>query len=164
MKKSTKNKIAGSAKVKGLKLLRIGTVVTPIAAIVYSNLDKYVTTTAAQVIPQSVSLTGGGIAAVGVAAYVTLSETKPKFSWIMMGIIFGILWALEPIISDLVMFTGIAFAGMTFNHVFIDGAIPNVVKFTDMKTQAMITDEIQEKILADKAKLELKAKQISERI
>lgn len=157
MKLSTKSKLASKAKVTSLKLARIAVIVAPIATIVYTNLDKYVGTVPETVVPQTIRLTAGGIAAVTVAVVAAVGNTKIKFSWILMGILFGILWAIQPIIEDLVLFTGIMFAGTTFNHLFIDGAIDNATIYGNMKTQGYMTqeaaDEVEMKNLKVAAKL-----------
>lgn len=163
MKASSKNKIVNSAKIKGLKLLKIGTVTVPIAAIIYSNLDKYLVTTEAHFVPQVVSLSVGGTAAVGVAVYAALSQKKLTFSWVFMGIIFGILTLIEPIIKDLVLFTGVAFAGMTFNHLFVEGAIENASLYGNMTTEALVQKEALERVERKRLKDEQKAKIKAER-
>lgn len=164
MKASFKNRVVNSAKVKGLKLLKISTVVVPIAAIVYSNLDKYVQVVPEKVVLETIKLTAGGVAAVSVAMVYALSSVKPKFSWIFMGIIFGILYLIQPVIKDLVLFTGIAFAGMTVNHIFIDGAIENIQRFGDMQTDAYIHAEVNEKITKAQQKREYKEKMKLQRL
>ena len=146
LKDSTKNKLSTKVKTTGLKLLSILTVAAPIAIVVYSNLDKYVGIIPEEVVLQTVKISAGGIIAIGTAVLAAIGKLQLKFGWVLLGLLFAIFYLIEPIMPDLVLFTGIAFAGTTFNHIFIDGTIENLAKFGDMKTQALMTYEAKEDV------------------
>ena len=96
--------------------------------------------------------------AVGVAGLAVLGKIKLKFNWVLMGLLFGIFLLIQPIIVDLVLFTGIAFAGMTFDYVFINGTLESLKLYGGMKTEGLIHEEAKEAITKSMRKAEARTR------
>lgn len=119
----------------------------PLAVIMGLNWSHYTATAAA-----TTSLTVGGVLAMVVMGLKTLGKLpqKPK-RVITYGIAFALVWLLEPLIMDLKLILGAAFAGEVLDTVAMQPAITYAKKQVDASISAEITTEKLGQILAPKA-------------
>ena len=135
-------------KIAALQLLGLSFTVVPILVIIGMNWADYTQVIPGQVIPETIKLSAGATVGVVIAGLAALGKLKLPGGWVFLGLMFGLAWALEPIIEDLVMFLGVAFAGATVDHIFIKGAVANLKETRVMTKQA----DLSAKALSDALK------------
>lgn len=127
------------AKIAGLQLLGTSFMVVPIFTYLIINWDKYTQTVPGQVIPESVKLSAGMLVGLTIAGLASVGKIKLSGGWLFLGIMFGLSWALQSIIADLVLFLGMAFAGSTIDYIFIKGKVADLKETRVMEKQADIS-------------------------
>lgn len=135
-------------KIIGLQILGLSFTVAPILTIIAVNWEKYTTVIPGQVIPETIKLTAGAVVGVTLALLASIGKLKLSGGWIFLGIMFALTWALQAIITDLVLFLGVAFAGSTVDYIFIKGAVANLKETKVMTKQADINADSLARALA----------------
>ena len=135
-------------KIIGLQILGLSFTVAPILTIIALNWEKYTTVVPGQVIPETIKLTAGAVVGVTLALLASIGKLKLSGGWIFLGIMFVLAWALQAIITDLVLFLGVAFAGSTADYIFIKGAVANLKETKVMTKQADINADSLARALA----------------
>ena len=135
-------------KIIGLQILGLSFTVAPILTIIAVNWEKYTTVIPGQVIPETIKLTAGAVVGVTLALLASIGKLKLSGGWIFLGIMFALAWALQAIITDLVLFLGVAFAGSTVDYIFIKGAVANLKETKVMTKQADINADSLARALA----------------
>jgi hypothetical protein len=135
-------------KIIGLQILGLSFTVAPILTIIAVNWEKYTTVIPGQVIPETIKLTAGAVVGVTLALLASIGKLKLSGGWIFLGIMFALAWALQAIITDLVLFLGVAWVGSTADYIFIKGAVANLKETKVMTKQADINADSLAKALA----------------
>jgi len=126
-------------KIALLKLFGLSLTVVPVLAVIISKWEEYTEPIPEQIIPATIKLSAGAVVGITIAGFAALGKLKLPGGWVFLGLMFGLAWALEPVIHDLVLFLGIAFAGATADHVFIQGVVKTMEETRVMDKQARIT-------------------------
>lgn len=125
-----------------LEILRVVTILTPLLVIVIINRNDYFYNTAS-----TVSMTIGGCVAVVLALLLSFDKLKVRSRIIVFGVVFGLVWALEPLIVDLKLLSGAAFLGEIVNTIFFEGRIKRLRRLWEAEEAAEINAQAQEKVV-----------------
>ena len=120
-------------KIKLMKLLGLSLSVIPIGITLGINWEQYTATTT-----ETVKVIGGGIVGLSFVTMLVVGKLKMK-GWMWLGIIFGLAWSLNSIIDDIILFSGLAFAGATVDYIFIEGKVADMEETRVMDKQAEIS-------------------------
>ena len=127
------------AKIKALELLGLSFTTAPIITYLIVNWDKYTAVVPDQVVPESIKLSAGMVVGLSFAVLAAVGKLKVQGGWLFLGVMFGLSWALKSVINDIVLFTGMAFAGSTLDYIFIKGKVSDLKETRIMEKQADIS-------------------------
>lgn len=119
--------------------------IAPITIIIACNWSHYTKTPAS-----TVSLSVGGIMAVGLIIVKTLGKMPQNVNRLVKyGILFGIVWLLEPIILDLKVLLGAAFLGELLDSLFFVRKIRQLKEEIYINKTAQATADITTKAVEE---------------
>ncbi|NCC19392.1 MAG: hypothetical protein EOM29_10685 [Bacteroidia bacterium] len=127
-----------TSKIKLLQLLGLSFTTAPIITYLIVNWDKYTAVVPGQIVPESIKLSAGMVVGLTIALLTTVGKVKISGGWLFLGIMFGLSWALQSIIDDLVLFLGMAFTGSTLDYIFIKGKVADLKETRVMQKQSTI--------------------------
>ena len=126
------------AKIAGLQILGLSFTVVPIIVYLALNWEKYTAVVPGAIVPESIKLSAGMVVGLTIATLASVGKLKLSGGWLFLAIMFGLSWALQAIIDDLVLFLGMAFAGSTIDYIFIKGKVADLKETKIMTKQADI--------------------------
>lgn len=128
-----------------IRLLQAGSFISslaPLGVVVGINFTEYVKTTAS-----AVSLTVGGALAVIFALLSIYDKAKlPRKRIWVFAFIFGLAWALEPLIVDLKLLSGAALGGEILNTAFFEAPIKRNKRLLEAEEVAEVQAKAHKKV------------------
>lgn len=129
-------------KLRLLELARVIVVLTPLVIVVILNRNDYFYNAAA-----TVKMTIGGCVAVVLTVLLSFDKVRIRSRALLFGIIFGLAYALEPLLVDLKILSGAALAGEIINAIFFESRIKRLRRLWEAEEAAEINAQAQEKIV-----------------
>ncbi len=129
-------------KLRLLEISRVIVILIPLMVVVIINRNDYFYSPTS-----TVSMTIGGCIGVVMAMLLSFDKVHIRSRLVLFGLIFGLAWALEPIIIDLKLLAGAAFLGEIVNSIFFEGRIKRMRRLWEAEEAADINAKAQEKIL-----------------
>ena len=129
-------------KLRLLEISRVIVILIPLMVVVIINRNDYFYSPTS-----TVSMTIGGCIGVVLAVLMSVDKVHIRSRLIVFGLIFGLAWALEPLIVDLKLLAGAAFGGEIINTIFFEGRIKRMRRLSEAEEAAEINAQAQEKVV-----------------
>ena len=129
-------------KLRLLEISRVIVILTPLLVVVILNRNDYFYSPTS-----TVSMTLGGCVAIVLALLLSFDKIHIRSRLVLIGLLFGLVWALEPLIIDLKLLLGAAFGGEIINTIFFEGRIKRMRRLSEAEEAAEINAQAQEKVV-----------------
>ena len=129
-------------KLRLLEISRVIVILIPLMVVVIINRNDYFYSPTS-----TVSMTLGGCVATVLALLLSFDKIHIRSRLVLIGLLFGLVWALEPLIIDLKLLLGATFGGEIVNSIFFESRIKRMRRLWEAEEAAEINAQANEKVV-----------------